>query len=191
MAYKKIEFQKRRMIYFITAPVCICLLLIFAQYSYLNLPVFRERCLVIYMPGSVERACELQKEGNHERAWAADTYGHLNIVLSKNNRIYYHNIYRKIDENPCHHLTPDKTQIRIFKSDIKQCDLKELSTIITKEQGRRSVGYGFIVTFSFLNGVIYQDFISMLDAFDECDVRIYSIRELTSTERDAINSLMK
>ena len=179
------------MIYFITVPACICFLLIYTLYDYLNLPASKEKGRQIVMPGSIERQCELQKEGYHGWAWAADTYGHLNIILAKNGKIYYHNIYREIDENACHHLDPDKTQIRIFKSDIKQCDLKELSTIITKEQGRRSVGYGFIVTFSFLNGVIYQDFISMLDAFDECDVRIYSIRELTSTERDAINSLMK
>lgn len=178
------------MIYFITAPACICLLLISFLFRFLDLPAFQQRWIHLIMPESARAACDVYNGNNFSFMWPPDYYGHLNLVIGRDKKVYYHNIFRPMDKNPCHHLKPDSTQINISEKDFKKCTINDLRSAINQERVRRSLGERFIVTFSFVEGSKWQDFITVLDLMDECGVKIYCLRDLTSTEEFAIKKMV-
>ena len=190
MAYRKIEFYKGKVINFITAATCLCIILICLFCLPIDPLIVKETCIRFTMPESAQKACDKYNGSGFSFIWPADYYGHLNLVIGKDKKIYYHTLFRPLDENPCHHLNPDSTQINISHKDFKKCALNELKSVIKLEQGRHPIGESFIITFSFIEGSKWQDFISALDLMDECGVKVYCLRDLTSTEQSSVKKLV-
>ncbi len=188
------------MIYLVIIPALLSISISLCLAQYIATPALWERTTTFYLPGSAQKACEESKTReiyvDNQRcyncfswSWPADVYGHLNLIVAKNHQAYYHNIYRPIDENPCHHLDPNKTQIPICETDIRVYAMHDLKNVIISEVKKQSQCDRFIVTFSFLDGAPYQDMVTVLDLMDECNVKIYCMRDLTSTEMHAMNNL--
>ena len=233
MNIRIVDFGQRSIIYFIIIPAMISISLALIFYMYLGSPILYERRLEFCMPESIEKACNMEGQGQHWYFFrASDIYGDLNIVITRKHHILYHTFFRPIDWNPCHHLSPDKTQIIIHADDFNQSDICHIGTVILNEQQKylnnhpnienkekivsqsslidedrlpiiqyqvalknkndvseRVASREFMVTFSFADGAKYEDFIKIIGAMQKYDVKTYSLRDLTSSEKSAVKSL--